>query len=199
MPLAHGTDRLESARLATRSSTLSSRRACGKARPSAYGAATSMCVWGCSPSGAPGRWARTIRRRRRRAVGRSRCCPTSPPSSARCRARFTPPRRPSCSRRQWAGRWTERFVEKHWRRALRAAGLRPRKFYATRHTFISVAVSTPGVSMKWVADYCGTSVEMIERHYARYLHDNAGQLALLGAARRRRRSPQPASFRASEV
>src|SRR5262245_1830225 len=49
----------------------------------------------------------------------------------------------------------ERFVEKHWHRALRAAGVRPRKFYVCRATFISQAVSTPGVSLKWLADYCG--------------------------------------------
>jgi integrase len=34
----------------------------------------------------------------------------------------------------------ERFVEKHWHRALRATGVRPRKFYATRHTFISLTL-----------------------------------------------------------
>ena len=79
----------------------------------------------------------------------------------------------------------ERFVEKHWRRALRATGVRPRKFYATRHSFISMAVSRPGISLKWVAEYCGTSVEMIERHYGRYMHGDAAQLALLapGVAR----------------
>src|SRR5262249_37244910 len=32
---------------------------------------------------------------------------------------------------------SERFVEKHWRPALRATGIRPRKFYATRATFIT--------------------------------------------------------------
>lgn len=73
----------------------------------------------------------------------------------------------------------ERFVEKHWHRALRATGVRPRKFYATRHTFISVAVSRPGVNLKWLADYCGTSVEMIEKHYAGATHQDAGQLALI--------------------
>jgi integrase len=77
----------------------------------------------------------------------------------------------------------ERFVEKHWHRALRGAGVRPRKFYATRHTFISQAVSTPGISLKWLADYCGTSIEMIERHYGRYMHGDESQLALLAGAR----------------
>src|SRR5262249_1998246 len=36
---------------------------------------------------------------------------------------------------------TDRFVELRWHRALRATGIRPRKFYATRHTFISIALS----------------------------------------------------------
>jgi integrase len=73
----------------------------------------------------------------------------------------------------------ERFVEKHWHRALRATGVRARKFYATRHTFISVAVGRPGVNLKWLADYCGTSVEMIEKHYAGTVHQDGAQLALI--------------------
>jgi integrase len=75
----------------------------------------------------------------------------------------------------------ERFVEKHWHRALRKTGVRPRKFYATRHTFISLAVAQPGINLKWLADYCGTSVAMIEEHYAGRLNHAAqiAQLALL--------------------
>jgi len=73
---------------------------------------------------------------------------------------------------------TDRFVESRWHRALRATGTRPRKFYATRHTFISVALSR-GCKAKWVAKYCGTSLEMLDRHYGRWMGDDAGQLALL--------------------
>ena len=57
---------------------------------------------------------------------------------------------------------------KDWYRALRATGLRERKPYATRHTFISVGLSN-GVNIKWLAEYCGTSVAMIEKHYGRYI------------------------------
>ena len=40
---------------------------------------------------------------------------------------------------------------------------------------------THGCNIKWLADYCGTSVEMIERHYAKYLGgDGDQQLAKLG-------------------
>jgi hypothetical protein len=86
----------------------------------------------------------------------------------------------------------ERFVEKHWHRALDATRVRPRKFYATRHTFISVAISKPGINLKWLADYCGTSVEMIEDHYAGPLHHaaQAAQLALLSAAGTDARAPR---------
>jgi integrase len=51
-----------------------------------------------------------------------------------------------------------------WYRALRGAGVRPRGPYHTRHTFISIALSN-GANIKWLAEYCGTSVAMIEKHY----------------------------------
>lgn len=66
-----------------------------------------------------------------------------------------------------------------WRRAIRALGIRQRKFYATRATFISVALSR-GINLKWLADYCGTSVVRIETNYARWLEvGTISQLALL--------------------
>src|SRR5205823_12874290 len=54
--------------------------------------------------------------------------------------------------------------------------IRPRKF--TRHTFISAALSKEA-NLKWVARYCGTSVEMIDEHYGKWLGDDGGQLAIL--------------------
>ena len=66
----------------------------------------------------------------------------------------------------------DKWRKKYWRRALRACEIRPRKFYATRHTFISVALSH-GNNIKWVAEYCGTSVAMIEKHYGRYIKSDA--------------------------
>lgn len=67
----------------------------------------------------------------------------------------------------------------HWRRVLRGLDIRPRKFYATRHTFISVAL-TAGVNLKWLGEYCGTSVAMIESHYGRYLErDGEREIQLL--------------------
>jgi len=68
-----------------------------------------------------------------------------------------------------------------WYRILRGASIRERKPYACRHTFISVGLSK-GVSIKWLAEYCGTSVAMIEKHYGRYVkNDAAEQLSKLVA------------------
>lgn len=73
------------------------------------------------------------------------------------------------------GEWAREF----WHRPLRALNIRARKFYATRHTFISIAL-TAGVNLKWLAEQCGNSVAMIERHYGRFLAGEAeAQLRLL--------------------
>ncbi len=76
----------------------------------------------------------------------------------------------------------DKWRKKHWYRALKALGIKPRKFYATKHTYISVALSE-GVNIKWLAEQCGTSVAMIEKHYGRYIKDDgdAPLRAILGA------------------
>jgi len=56
------------------------------------------------------------------------------------------------------------WADYYWARTLKALGIRWRKFYATRHTFITEAVKR-GENLKAVADYCGTSVAMIEQDY----------------------------------
>ena len=51
-----------------------------------------------------------------------------------------------------------------------------------RHTFISAGLSN-GVNIKWLADYCGTSVAMIEKHYGKYIkNDSDEQLGRLWGA-----------------
>jgi len=66
-----------------------------------------------------------------------------------------------------------------WYRILRGLEIRERKPYCTRHTFISIGLSN-GVNIKWLAEYCGTSVAMIEKHYGKYVrNDAAEQLARL--------------------
>jgi integrase len=77
----------------------------------------------------------------------------------------------------------DKWRAKYWYRALRACGIRPRKFYSTRHTFISDALSH-GLNIKWVAEYCGTSVAMIEKHYGKYIkNDSDEQLKRLYGAK----------------
>ena len=70
-----------------------------------------------------------------------------------------------------------------WYRILRGLEIRPRKPYSTRHTFISVGLSK-GVNIKWLAEYCGTSVAMIEKHYGKYIGgDSQEQFARLVGAK----------------
>lgn len=59
---------------------------------------------------------------------------------------------------------SKQWSKHYWSAWLAAAGVRHRKFYATRHTFITEAVRA-GHSLKAIADYCGTSVVMIEQDY----------------------------------
>lgn len=73
-------------------------------------------------------------------------------------------------------------LDRVWHPALRATNTRPRKFYATRHTFISTALGR-GAKVKWVGTYCGTSLAMIEKHYSAWLEGDANQLALLAGDR----------------
>jgi integrase len=90
-------------------------------------------------------------------------------------------------------------AEAAWNAALRGTGVRPRKFYASRHTFISVAL-THGVNLKWLAEYCGTSVAMIERSYGRFLAAGSdSQLELLAGDGRDRRQSQHRSYRTAKT
>ena len=60
-----------------------------------------------------------------------------------------------------AGDWAGKF----WNSICEKAGVAPRKFYCTRHTFITEALKR-GEHPKAVADHCGTSLEMIQRNYS---------------------------------
>ena len=57
------------------------------------------------------------------------------------------------------------WARDYWRPVLKACGVRYRKFYATRHTFITEQLKR-GEFLKAVADYCGTSIKMIEENYS---------------------------------
>lgn len=54
---------------------------------------------------------------------------------------------------------------------LRALGIRHRATYNTRHTYATTCLSA-GVKPAWIAAQLGHSVEMLLRHYARWIHDD---------------------------
>ncbi len=76
------------------------------------------------------------------------------------------------------------FAWRHFWPALDALKLRKHDFYATRDTFISVLLSHREPA-KSVAEYCGTSVYMIEESYGKWIgsSENFGAAALEAAKR----------------
>lgn len=73
----------------------------------------------------------------------------------------------------------ERMGHKEWPKksfypvlAFERVNVRRRKFYATRHTFITELIGR-GEPLQAIAEYCGTSVTMIERSYGRWLPKGA--------------------------
>ena len=74
------------------------------------------------------------------------------------------------------------FAERHFWPALTVLKIRHRDFYATRDTFISVNLSH-GEIAKRVAEYCGTSLAMIEQSYGKWIgtSQNFGAAALAAA------------------
>lgn len=57
------------------------------------------------------------------------------------------------------------FTNRHWKPALKDLGIKHRKLYQTRHTFITLCLDK-GIDAKDVAKWVGNSPEMIYRHYA---------------------------------
>jgi integrase len=58
---------------------------------------------------------------------------------------------------------------------LRVLEIRPRPFYNTRHTYISVAL-TLGSNPKWISEQTGTSLMMIQQNYGKYIRDDGDAL-----------------------
>ncbi len=65
----------------------------------------------------------------------------------------------------------QQWMWRHWSKVLRAIGVRQRKFYNTRHTFISTLL-TAGVNVKGFSEQTGTSIRMIEERYGKYILDD---------------------------
>jgi integrase len=77
------------------------------------------------------------------------------------------------------------FRQRHWRPALRAAGIEPlRQPYDLRHTYATFALRA-GVSAFALSRYMGTSLAMIDLHYGHLASDDRQQaVALLDALAR---------------
>ena len=69
----------------------------------------------------------------------------------------------------------ERFREREWSPALRAAGIEHRRLVDQRHTFATWAIES-GVQLWYLARIVGTSVTQLEDTYARWLKRTDDQL-----------------------
>lgn len=67
--------------------------------------------------------------------------------------------------RPFSQEWLNKRV---WKPTLRRAGIRERGQYSTRDTFITLSLSA-GEDPGWVARVCGTSEQMIFRHYRNWI------------------------------
>jgi integrase len=73
------------------------------------------------------------------------------------------------------------FRERHWKAALRAAGLAYRRPYDLRHTYATFSIAA-GVSLFALARRMGTSLEMIDKTYGHLAPDaDEYELGLLDA------------------
>jgi integrase len=63
-------------------------------------------------------------------------------------------------------------------------------FYSLRHTYISGALKV-GVPPKAVADHCGTSLAMIQKHYSKFIPEDRRRCAALAAASLRLDGSEP--------
>jgi integrase len=81
--------------------------------------------------------------------------------------------------------WTKSRHE--WRvvAAVKKAGLDPdTTLYALRHSYVSGALKK-GIPVKAVADQCGTSIVMLQRHYAKFIPSDLAKYAKKAAPKLR--------------
>jgi hypothetical protein len=56
-----------------------------------------------------------------------------------------------------------------FRRAQRTLGIRLRKFYATKRTYVSLAL-TRGVNLVWLSEQTGVAATTLLKHYGKFIH-----------------------------
>lgn len=63
----------------------------------------------------------------------------------------------------------DQLYARHWLKVFsKERGIRPRRLYELRHTFVSLALSG-GANPKWVSEYVGSDLRTLERHYGKYM------------------------------
>lgn len=77
----------------------------------------------------------------------------------------------------------DNFGHDFWATALRRLGIPHRKFYSTKHTYASIAVSR-GVNLKRLSEQLGETVETIERRYAKWMPVGRGDPLMKVTGRR---------------
>jgi integrase len=82
------------------------------------------------------------------------------------------------------------FAARHFWPALKELNIRHRDFYATRDTFISVMLMH-GEPAKRIAEYCGTSLAMIEGSYGKWIGGSQGFGEAALKAAKPKPSPKP--------
>src|SRR5262249_14887163 len=82
----------------------------------------------------------------------------------------------------------DHFRTDYWERILDQLKIRKRKFYSTRHTFITLCVESGKYTLKQIADYCGTSVQMIESNYCGQQILDPEATEMMGASEKMERS-----------
>jgi integrase len=79
------------------------------------------------------------------------------------------------------GPWAKSVHIRRVKAAVEKAGLDPdTNLYALRHSYISRALRV-GVPVKAVADQCGTSIAMIQKHYAKHIPGDQQRYAAMAA------------------
>jgi integrase len=81
----------------------------------------------------------------------------------------------------------EDFNRYSFQPVLRILKIRPRPFYNLRHSYISISL-TEGTNQKYIAEQTGTSVQMIENHYGKYIRDD-GDAPMRAYVERLKQSP----------
>jgi integrase len=81
--------------------------------------------------------------------------------------------------------WTKSLHARRVAAAVKTAGLDPETtLYALRHSYISQSLKA-GVPTKAVALQCGTSAQMIEKHYAKFIPSDLAEYAQKAAPKLR--------------